>query len=615
MPNKDQKTARAERSNLSDIIALIISVISLLFVGYQITKHSAAPKSVVLLTMNDIYRINGIKRGEEGGMARIAAVRSMLEKQSDVLVLHAGDALSPSLLGNTYKGAQMVDVLNRLDLSDAFDENLFVTFGNHEFDASKCNSPNALINSVKASNFTWLAGNLDFTKCPKGNGFSPIEAFKNVKGRAIIKRGGIRFGLFGLTLNNPKYAGLITDRTQSSDKQSTAEKQASDRESYIKAAKRHIAALRAEGADYIIGLTHLTLEDDKALLAALKEDGPDLIIGGHDHSSMVVGPVAGRTIYKQSADAIDVGIHRITKANNRITHSYKKLDLKDGGAQKNKSVQSLTDQWLQIHQAGFCAQKKLLATCLSDPMGRTKIRWDLEELKNRESETAIGNWMTEKIVSVAAANLAGFCPQASANGKAPIMLGLLGSGSLRLNYDIPAQYTLQRREIEELFPFPMEIAAICTTWGAAKRQIEHGLTVKGEGGWPHLSGMNISYKPASSGTGAKIMSMTPQTSGKGGATVKGSSAPSDDMPVLLVANLYIASQGDGYNWGLCTANRPKGVSCADSIKAGAETGAVVIRKDGKIQDLKNIILAEFSAKSDQSVGPRSFEPKMTKVAP
>ena len=582
------------KSKVSDWIAIAVIIAGLLFVGFQVLKDVSQPKSATILTMNDIYRINGIKRGEEGGMARIAAAREMLEAQGDVLVLHAGDALSPSLLGNTYKGAQMVDMLNFLDVSEDFDPNLFVTFGNHEFDASKCSRPNALISSVRESQFTWLSGNLDFTKCPSGTGFSEIQTAPNVKPYATLDMAGMKVGIFGLTLNKSRYASLMTDQPAPSG---TETAHALDRTSYITAAKRHIAALRAEGADYIVGLTHLAKTDDSALLDTLGDDGPDLIVGGHDHTYMKVGPIKGRFIYKQSADALDVGVHTLTKTADGITHAYEKLYLK-AGAPKNEAVQQRTDDWLKIHEAGFCAGKKLLTGCLADPMGKTAIGWQLEEVKNRESETAIGNWLTETIVSVAAENSTGFCPAA---GVDPIRVGLLGSGSLRLNYNVPAGYAIQRREIEELFPFPMQVAAICTTWGAVKSQIEHGLTLKGEGGWPHLSGVKIHYTPATSSAGAKILSMTTPT----GAAV------ADTTPVVLVANLYVAAQGDGYNWGLCTGVK----DCGASITNGKQANATVIRSGGKVQDLKKLALSEFATNSNGTVGPTSFTPKMTVAAP
>src|SRR5262245_48049998 len=93
-----------------------------------------APGVCALLAINDTYRIEPSHDGT-GGMARIRALRVRLEsKYPDLVVVHAGDLLFPSFLSRAYLGAQMIDVLNRLDGSDDFDPRLLVTFGNHEFD-------------------------------------------------------------------------------------------------------------------------------------------------------------------------------------------------------------------------------------------------------------------------------------------------------------------------------------------------------------------------------------------------------------------------------------------------------------------------------------------------
>src|SRR4051812_37641470 len=97
------------------------------------TAAASAPGACALLTVNDTYRIEESPDGT-GGFARIRALRMRIETQyPDLVVVHAGDFLFPSLLSREYLGAQMIDVMNRLDGSDAFDPRLLVTFGNHEF--------------------------------------------------------------------------------------------------------------------------------------------------------------------------------------------------------------------------------------------------------------------------------------------------------------------------------------------------------------------------------------------------------------------------------------------------------------------------------------------------
>ena len=59
-------------------------------------------KEIVILAMNDVYRINGLYDGEIGGLARVRSLRSKLEKRyPELLVLHAGDFLYPLITLDT----------------------------------------------------------------------------------------------------------------------------------------------------------------------------------------------------------------------------------------------------------------------------------------------------------------------------------------------------------------------------------------------------------------------------------------------------------------------------------------------------------------------------------
>ena len=101
--------------------------------------HDQIKGEVVILAINDVYRIEGVDGGEQGGLSRIRALRQHLEEHnSHVLVLHAGDFLFPSLLSQQTQGAHMVEMMNALDgAPDVHDPHMFVVFGNHEFDKSK----------------------------------------------------------------------------------------------------------------------------------------------------------------------------------------------------------------------------------------------------------------------------------------------------------------------------------------------------------------------------------------------------------------------------------------------------------------------------------------------
>src|SRR5688500_10274657 len=75
-----------------------------------------APTGVKVLQLNDVYKIEGLEGGQSGGLARVRTLRKHLESDgSPVLVLHAGDALYPSVMSKYLEAKPMVDVLNLLD--------------------------------------------------------------------------------------------------------------------------------------------------------------------------------------------------------------------------------------------------------------------------------------------------------------------------------------------------------------------------------------------------------------------------------------------------------------------------------------------------------------------
>jgi 2',3'-cyclic-nucleotide 2'-phosphodiesterase (5'-nucleotidase family) len=94
--------------------------------AFLATPAAAEPVTIKIIQVNDFDRIQ-----ESEGRGGYARFRAVLERENaaapEVLVVHAGDAFSPSLLSGFDKGAHMVDLLNQVPLD------LFVP-GNHEFD-------------------------------------------------------------------------------------------------------------------------------------------------------------------------------------------------------------------------------------------------------------------------------------------------------------------------------------------------------------------------------------------------------------------------------------------------------------------------------------------------
>ncbi|MGR9109030.1 MAG: metallophosphoesterase, partial [Gammaproteobacteria bacterium] len=123
-------------------------------------------REVMILGINDVYRIEGVDGQKTGGMGRVRALRKELEQKfPDLLFLHAGDFLFPSLLSDWSKGAHMINTMNALDgVGKGYDSQMLVVFGNHEFDKTKINDAANLQQLINRSEFDWLGSNVVFTE-------------------------------------------------------------------------------------------------------------------------------------------------------------------------------------------------------------------------------------------------------------------------------------------------------------------------------------------------------------------------------------------------------------------------------------------------------------------
>jgi hypothetical protein len=310
---------------------------------------------VTFLTINDVYRIEGVDRGARGGLPRLRALRHELQKADpELLVLHGGDVIAPSLLSATYDGAQMIDMLNRLDADAlAFDPRMFAVFGNHEFDKQELGQAGILADRVRESQFSWLRSNLGFAL--DGGGL-PLVRGANLLESTIVEAHGVKVGLFGLTtdVTQPAYVIKIDDPLES--------------------ARRFSRMLRAEGADLVVALTHLTLAEDMAILEGLGTAGPDLIIGGHEHTRQMA-EVGGRWVLKADADAVGAWVVKVTPRPGEpplVEPEYRLLagdqPLPDGQLSRDVAA------WRTRHDQEFCAREKAPPGCLDQQVGETATR-------------------------------------------------------------------------------------------------------------------------------------------------------------------------------------------------------------------------------------------------
>lgn len=504
----------------------------------------------VILAVNDIYRLKGIDGGRAGGMHRLRGLRAELEIATpDMLFIHGGDFLSPSFLGRTYKGAQMIDLMNVMDgdpRAGRFDERMFVAFGNHEFDDTHCGKAGPLAELVTRSEFTWLASNFDFAGCEH---LSALHGNANIAAAKVVESGGLRIGLYGVSLAQPNYAAVIRDP--------------------VAVSCRQVADLRARGVDAVVAVTHLPWRTDLELLGLAPDgtavpagkrtcaDTPDVILGGHDHDAMALPSRAPR-LFKADADAVSAQVVELEVTDSGEVRVTGRLVYLNQDRPADPLAERLADQWLHRHDERFCLRdcigraaddlRQCLSAvtggaCLRQPIARTADTIVTEELLNRSQETGFGDWLADQVREVSGA-----------------LVAFLNAGGIRLNYDIAAGTVVTRRHLEQMFPFKNKLAVRAVPGGDLWRAVRHSVRRRGEGAWAHFSGMVVQLHVVDGRQDvARILVRRPD------GTVLDLS-PGTTEPVSVASVSFVLANGDGHGFRLCAESQDVW-SCKSEIDA------------------------------------------------
>ncbi len=220
--------------------------------------------------------------GESGGYARLkTALDREREQYPDALVLDGGDFSIGSLIQTLYT-TQAAEL--RTMGAMGYDA---VTAGNHEFDhegTGFAQMLNAAVLSGDRVPALLMANYRPSSDNPDQLDIQRAMAAYGVKDYMLLERGGVTYGIFGLMGED------------SHDCAPTSGFTLGDR---VKSAQRCVDALKEQGAQFIICLSHSGTDEqekkseDEQL--AKKVEGIDLIISGHTHTTLAQPIVVGDT--------------------------------------------------------------------------------------------------------------------------------------------------------------------------------------------------------------------------------------------------------------------------------------------------------------------------------
>lgn len=456
------------------VVALLALVATLPLAPAIATAQSL---NLTLLHINDVYEISP-KRGK-GGLAQLM---TLLEQEraraGNHLTTFGGDLFSPSVMSGLRQGAQMVDVMNSLGIDAA-------GLGNHEFDFGA----DVAAKRMAESKFPWLATNV------LGADGKP---FGGAKATILRDIGGFKIGLFALLtpetshLSSPGNAISFVD--------------------VATAAADAVAALKKDGADFIIAITHLDLSADRAL--ARKTKGLDVILGGHDHDPIAIYE-GGKLILKAGYDA-----HYLAVADLRITKQEK----------HGKIRVSMLPQFRFISTAGVAAHAEVgglvagyeaqLDKDLNVVVGTTTVALDSQRSSVRSVETSMGNLIAEAMRAAVNADV-----------------GLTNGGGIRGDRTYEAGATLTRKDMLTELPFGNVTVVLELTGTQLRAALENGVSrVEDKAGrFPQVAGLRFAFDPAKP-AGSRVLEVQ-----VGGAALV------DSRAYKVATNDYIAKGGDGYS--------------------------------------------------------------------
>ncbi|MDR1710213.1 MAG: bifunctional metallophosphatase/5'-nucleotidase [Candidatus Accumulibacter sp.] len=454
--------------------------------------------------------------GGKGGSVRMEqAIRASRRDRPAALLLDAGDEFQGSLFWTRHREKPARYIVDALGYTA-------IIPGNHEFDAGNA----VFLDYVEALETPVLAANLSFDPPNSGR-----AGAKRIKPWTIVERAGRKVGIFGLVTHETPEASSPDADAHFADETETA--------------KRAVAELTRQGADVIVALTHIGLENDRKLARAV--NGIDIVIGGHSHSLLVKAPETNRAaegpypIVENTPEGKPVLIVSTGSTALYLGRLDVKFDASGAPQFWSGDNIALDDETLKALDAPPPDEALMAAIqAFADPIAAT-MREPLGEIASdapggaplespgvlvcRQEECRSGNVVADALLAEA---FAGEKPQ----------IALLNGGALRAS--LPAGQ-VTAGDVLGTLPFQNTPVLGTMDGGAIRRALEHGVARYGDGGGYFLQTAGLRYAfDAGKPPGERVVKAEAKDA-------QGQWQPLDPKASYRVVTLdFLARGGDGF---------------------------------------------------------------------
>ena len=500
---------------LLSLLLVLCLVLSLSCTAFAAGAEKPLDGKTVILHSNDVH-------GAIDLYAAMAALKADYEAQgAEVILADAGDYSQGTVYVSVNKGADAVTMMN----ATGYD---VVTLGNHEFDYGYAQ----LVENMKAAKFQVLCADV-----LGADGKTIYDA------NTIIEKGGVKIGFFGLetpeaqTKANPK---LI---------QGLKFLAGADGKELYNCAAAQVADLKAKGADLVVCLAHLGVDESSEPYTsydlAKNVQGIDFIIDGHSHSVMTAGP-NGEAIQSTGTAFANIGVITIDNATKKIVGNELKAIWH---TEKNADGKSVTVVDYKTRDEKVAAAAKAIIDPIDKAYGEkfavSKVTLNGAKAPdgNRDSETNLGDLITDAML---------WKIRSDATIKVPVenVVAITNGGGIRATVKAG---DITKKDINTVLPFGNTLAVVYVKGSELLEALEASTycTPESIGGFPQVAGMQFTV--ATYETYDKNDESYPNSTYYGPKTINrvtiGSINGKDFDPeatYAVITNNFVAGGGDTY---------------------------------------------------------------------
>ena len=312
---------------MKKLIALLLA--ACLMLGLMTTAFAADEKSndIVILYTNDVH----CAVDDNIGYAGLAAYKKEMQAAYNyVALVDCGDSVQGDVIGTLSKGEYLVDIMNEVGYD-------FAAFGNHEFDYT-LPQLQKLIDKAK---YQYLCCNLTYTG-KDGKGLTGYKAYE------IKTYGDIKVAFVGIDTPESFTKSTPTYFQDANGNYIYGFCEGNNGADLYKAVQKAIDAAKAAGADYVIGLGHLGIDEQSSPWTSKEvianTTGFDAFIDGHSHSTFSE-TIKDKSVFEQTGTKLANVGKIIIKADGTITHENVDLNTVEPDAEAAAYIQTITDKF------------------------------------------------------------------------------------------------------------------------------------------------------------------------------------------------------------------------------------------------------------------------------